>query len=213
MPINLYQFIADHDHRDRFAGNADLVIVDNGTLVKNTVFRNQDISDFDFRFKIQNSPLVDADMLTVEGNAYRLIVMSNKMLDVLNELNGRNLNCSAAFIAGLGRNQFSVVQAPVLDIFDWEKSEYDTEDFSQSRNGPKFVSQVEQFVFTVPDEQLPVIFRVQSVIGPVLMREDVRELLRQRGIRGVAYKKPGKFSRTNQFVTDLPVGMRHGSSK
>jgi len=96
-----------------------------------------------------------------------------------------------------------VVQTPVLDLFDWKRSEYDPENVSQLQDGPKFIGQIENYVFTVPDEELPVIFRVQPIIGPILMRGDVRDLLKQCQIRGVAHKQPGKFSRTDQFVIDL----------
>lgn len=113
------------------------------------------------------------------------------------------LNISPALIAGIGRSRFSLVQAPVLDIFDWEMSEDDPENVSQLQDGPKVIGQVENYVFTVPNEELPVIFQVQPSIGPILMRGDVRDLLKQCQIRGGAHKKPGKFSRTDQFVTDL----------
>jgi len=62
------------------------------------------------------------------------------------------------FIAGSGRSRSLVVQALVLDIFDWERSEDDPENVSQLRDGPKVIGQVENYVFTVPDEELPVIF-------------------------------------------------------
>lgn len=201
--MDIYQFRADYDHRDHFAGNADLAIVDNGALKKNKIFTNQEISDIEFKFTIQNAPLVQSDMLSADGNASKLIIMSEKLIEILDEINKSHANRSPALIAGIGKSDFSVIQAPVLDIFDWERSEYDKTEVLEVDSERRLTGSVEKYVFTVPDDNIPAIFRVQTAIGPVFMRGDVREILKERGIRGIAYKKPGKFSPTNQFVTDI----------
>ena len=144
-------------------------------------------------------------MLSAEGNASKLIIMSEKFIEILDEINKSHANCSTALIAGIGKSSFAVVQEPVLDIFDWERSEYDKTDVLEVDSERRLTGSVEKYIFTVPDDDIPAIFRVKTAIGPVFMRGDVREILKERGIRGIAYKRPGKFSPINQFVTDIPV--------
>lgn len=82
VQIERYQFIADHDRRNRSAGNAYLPVVDNDMLVKHKIFKYQGFSSLDFKFKIENVPLVDADLLVVERSASQLLGVFDKMLDV-----------------------------------------------------------------------------------------------------------------------------------
>jgi len=81
VQIERYQFIADHDHRNRFAGNAYLAVVDNGMLMKNKISKHQGLCSLNFKLKIWNVRLIDADMLRVERSAFQLLDMSDKMLD------------------------------------------------------------------------------------------------------------------------------------
>lgn len=197
--------MADSRHLDAYGGEADLTFVPDPNLAWNAMFKNDPVQGVTFRFRANHPSLASTDMLWVGGNYSNLPVMSRRMVGVIEEEGGQPLLKYPALIDPRSTTDYFVVQVPVLDIFDWDNSKYSSDDVIDLGGGAKFVSYVREYVFTKPVRELPPAFRITSNFNPLFMRGDVREALRQRRIRGVAFMEAGDYSPTNQFQTDVPV--------
>lgn len=200
----IFRFKADSYHNDQFGGDPDLSFIAQANFHSIDIIKGIPLDNVDFVFKKKRSKLIESGMLTVDAGYSIIPVCSKEMLQVIEMYGPSQLLSYPAKIEGEIRQSYFVLQIPLLDIFDWIKSEYNHDDVIAYEN-LKLVGDVSEYVFTESYDQLPPIFRISAQPHPMFMRIDVREELKIQGIGGISFTNLGKLSKSNQFVTDIPV--------
>ena len=203
MTEKAYIIAPDYSYREKFNGEADLVVV--SELDDRFSYQEEVSPTLPIRFRQQHVLPPGAGMLTVEGNYSSLVVLSTTLAAILNRVSAVPVSVYSTTLKEDFYFDYCVVHAPVLDIFDWERSQYDPSNVILAKNGIRFINNVQRYEFTIQKTDLPALFRLKSAIGPLFIRSDLRETLKTEGIRGIAYMKAGNYSVANQLVTDIPL--------
>jgi hypothetical protein len=72
-----------------------------------------------------------------------------------------------------------------LDIFDWEKSEYEQDEYDKEDNIPGYIR---QFALKTPDGGFPPLFRLPFKSSNLFISKEAREALKEAGITGNGFK-------------------------
>ena len=198
-----YIIAPDYFYREKYNGEADLMLL--SELDDRFSYREEVLPALPIVFRQQHVLPSGAGMLTVEGNYSSLAVLSNALVDILNRASRTAVAAFPAKLEGNSDFDYAVIHAPVLDIFDWERSEYDPSKVISAKNGNKFINNVKRYEFTLEQTELPALFRLKSALGPLFIRSDLRSVLNKEGARGIAYMRAGNHSVNNQPVTDIPL--------
>ncbi|MGB7416048.1 MAG: hypothetical protein WA902_17730, partial [Thermosynechococcaceae cyanobacterium] len=89
----------------------------------------------------------------------------------------------------------------ILDIFDWEKSVYDQEDYDIEINAPTYVS---QFSLKEPEGGFPPLFRLPPIYSvDLFISREAREALKEAGITGNSFAS--LLNPMGDSVIDVPL--------
>ena len=201
----VFHFTADYDHRDKFGGAADIEYTGIFKINRSSMLSGKLIMADRLEFTAVHVPMVKADMLGVADAFSGLVVISEKMIEIIDSVWPESLHKIIATISPKVPRKYFVVQVPILDILDWENSEYNELLVREMPDGTRSTTSIDKYAFTVESNKLPPVFSLTAQPTQNFMRADVREALRRNDVRGIAFKKAAKFSSANQYVTDLPV--------